>query len=77
MNAMLKYKYSVIEDLKKYGSDKDVEEIKRKVKSMLTNLRFNDGRSLQDVLGNMKMQKQADEAEAELKALEARQKALN
>ena len=69
MNKMLKNKYSVIEDLKRYGADKDVDEIKRKVKSMLTNLRFNDGRSLTDVVSNTKMKKQAEEAEAELKAM--------
>lgn len=73
MNKMLKNKYSVIEDLKRYGADKDVDEIKRKVKSMLTNLRFNDGRSLTDVVSNTKMKKQAEEAEAELKAMEERE----
>jgi hypothetical protein len=74
MNKMLKNKYSVIEDLKKYAADKDLDEIKRKVKSMLTNLRFNDGRSLNDVVDSMKMKKQAEEAEAQLKEFEESQK---
>jgi len=46
MNRMLQNKYSVMEDLKKGNGKKDIEEIKLKVKSMLTNLRFNDGRNL-------------------------------
>ena len=46
MNQMLINKYSVMTDLKKGNGASDIEEIKKKVKSMLTNLRFNDGRSL-------------------------------
>jgi len=53
MNKMLKDKYSVMKDLMKSGGDKDITLIKNKVSSMLTNLRFTDGRSLQEVLESM------------------------
>ena len=55
MNKMLKDKYSVIKDLARSGGDKDIEHIKARIKSMLSNLRFADGRSLQEVLEAMKM----------------------
>lgn len=58
MNAMLKNKYSLMNDLVKSGGDKDINVIKQKVSSMLSNLRFTDGRSLSEVLENMKMQEQ-------------------
>jgi len=52
---MLQNKYSVEADLKKSNGEKDLEEIKAKVKSMLANLRFNDGRSLTEVMETMKI----------------------
>lgn len=55
MNAMLQNKYSLMNDLLKSGGDKDINIIKQKVSSMLTNLRFTDGRSLNEVLENMKI----------------------
>ena len=69
MNRMLKDKYSVMKDLNKSGGDKDLEAIKKKINSMLGNLRFNDGRSLQEVLKNMEVQKQLKEEEDKLKAM--------
>jgi len=70
MNKMLKDKYSVLKDLAKSGADKDLTAIKQKVNSMLINMRFSDGRSLQEVLESMKMQKQVEEEEARLKAMQ-------
>ena len=55
MNQMLKNKYSVVSDLAKSGGDKDLTEIKIKVNSMLANMRFEDGRSLNEVLESTKI----------------------
>jgi len=74
MNKMLKDKYSVMKDLSKSGGDKDIEEIKAKVKSMLTNLRFNDGRSLHEVLEGMEMQKRLEQEQEKLKALQEKER---
>ena len=70
MDKMLKDKYSVMKDLARSGGDKDLKHIKMKVNSMLTNLRFNDGRSLAEALDTMKMQDAVAEEEANLAAME-------
>lgn len=74
MNRMLKDKYSVMKDLAKSGGDKDLEQIKNKVGSMMINLRFTDGRNLQEVLESFKMQQQLQEEEDKLKAMEEAEK---
>lgn len=74
MNRMLKNKYSVMTDLMKSGGDKDLNIIKQKINSMLTNMRFQDGRSLQQVLDEMKLQKEVEEEEARLKAMQDKEK---
>lgn len=74
MNRMLKDKYSVMKDLQKSGAIKDLDDIKKKVASMLTNLRFSDGRSLEQVLETMKMQQQLDEEQAKLDAMKEKEK---
>lgn len=73
MNQMLKDKYSVIKDLAKSGSDKDITVIQQKVSSMLNNLRFSDGRSLQEVMESMKIQEQIEAEEAQLRAMEEKE----
>lgn len=73
MNKMLKDKYSVIKDLAKSGSDKDITVIQQKVSSMLNNLRFSDGRSLQEVMETMKIQEQIEAEEAQLRAMEEKE----
>jgi hypothetical protein len=70
MDKMLKDKYSVMKDLARSGGDKDLKHIKMKVNSMLTNLRFNDGRSLAEALETMKMEDAVAEEEANLAAME-------
>ena len=75
MNKMLKNKYSVMKDLMKSGGDKDLTTIKQKINSMLTNMRFQDGRSLQQVLDEMNLQKEVEEEEARLKAMQEKEKA--
>ena len=70
MDKMLKDKYSVMKDLVRSGGDKDLKHIKMKVNSMLTNLRFNDGRSLAEARETMKMQDAVAEEEANLAAME-------
>jgi len=74
MNKMLKDKYSVMKDLMKSGGDKDLTSIKNKVTSMLTNMRFQDGRSLQQVLDEMNLQKEVEEEEARLKAMQEKER---
>ena len=74
MNRMLKNKYSVMNDLMKSGGDKDLNVIKQKINSMLTNMRFQDGRSLQQVLDEMKLQQEVEEEEARLKAMQDKEK---
>lgn len=75
MNKMLKDKYSVMKDLMKSGGDQDIVLIKQKVSSMLANLRFTDGRSLQEVVESMKMQEIIKEQEAKLKLMEEQERA--
>ena len=74
MNTMLKEKYSVLMDLLRSGGDKDLDVIKTKVNSMLFNLRFKDGRSLQEVLESKQMQLRLKEEEAKLKEMEEAEK---
>lgn len=74
MNRMLKDKYSVMKDLAKSGGDKDLTLIKQKVGSMMLNLRFTDGRNLQEVLESFKMQQQLVEEEDKLKAMQEAEK---
>lgn len=74
MNKMLKDKYSVMKDLIKSGGDKDLNHIKQKISSMLTNMRFHDGRSLQQVLDEMNLQKKVEEEEARLKAMQEKER---
>lgn len=75
MNRMLKDKYSVMKDLLKSGGDKDINLIKQKVNSMLTNLRFTDGRSLSEVVESMRLQEQIKREEENLKQMEEAERA--
>ena len=63
---MLKNKYSVIEDLKRYGADKDVDEIKRKLKS-----KFVTGQSSDRIVKNLlNMSDSEGEEDAEKRKLD-------
>ena len=53
MNKMLKDKYSLFNVLKEVKGDTDLQEIRTKLVNMLANLRFSDGRSLNDLLEEM------------------------
>lgn len=55
MCKMLQDKYSLMNGLKKATGDVDLVDIKTKLLNMLQNLRFSDGRSLQELLEEMEV----------------------
>lgn len=73
MYKMLQDKYSLMNGLKKATGDVDLIDIKAKLLNMLQNLRFSDGRSLQELLEEMENHKlmQIEEAKLEIIVKEA------
>jgi hypothetical protein len=49
MNKMLADKYSLLTHLRKGKGEQDLEEIRTNLTGILNNLRFQDGRSLEDL----------------------------
>jgi len=49
MNKMLTDKHSLLSELRKGKGDQDLEDIRSNLTQMLGNLRFQDGRSLEEM----------------------------
>jgi hypothetical protein len=52
MDKMLKDKYSILRELRKGQGDTNMNDIKSGLMLMLSNLRFWDGRSLEEIYNN-------------------------
>jgi hypothetical protein len=66
INKMLKDKYDLMQTI---GESPDLMAVQAKIKEMLENLRFTDGRSLIEVLDSQRVQKQLEAEEARLKQI--------
>jgi transcriptional regulator of heat shock response len=75
MNKMLKDKYSLPNELMRGNGQQDLEVINNGVRNLLENLRFNDGRSLKELLEEMKRQKALREQEERMRELAAQEQA--
>ena len=70
MRKMLQDKYSLMNGLKKASGDTVLIEIKAKLLNMLQNLRFSDGRGLQELLEENEVQKVMEIEEEKMKIIE-------
>jgi muramidase (phage lysozyme) len=58
MNKMLTDKHSLLTGLRKGKGDQDLEDIRTNLTSMLGNLRFQDGRSLEEMFRDYQKKEQ-------------------
>ena len=49
MGTQMRDEFDLMTDLQKRGQDKELNDIKARINAMLRNIRFGDGRSIQDV----------------------------
>lgn len=70
MDKMLKDKYSMLRELKKGKGDINLEDIRTGLLGMLSNLRFQDGRSLEEVYKNQMVDDRIKKEQAKLEELD-------
>lgn len=70
MNKMLADKYSLLTHLRKGKGEQDLEEIRTNLTGILNNLRFQDGRSLEDLYKEFQQKQLEAEEQARLDAAE-------
>jgi hypothetical protein len=70
MNKMLYDKHSLITELRRGHGDTNLEDIRSGLMQMLSNLRFQDGRSLEELYKEQQVQERLKQEEARLAELD-------
>lgn len=70
MNKMLTDKHSLLSELRKGKGDQDLEDIRTNLTSMLGNLRFQDGRSLEEMFRDYQKKEQEAKDQARLEEID-------